>query len=468
LKYIDKTDHDFLGKVSIKVRVLIESEENLNLVRGLEKWVDLSFGPLLDDEYWKIVVNTDVMLLPYSVKEFRFRTSGVFSDAILNEIPVIATSESWVGDHVKRNEVGIVYKEGEIQDFYKAIKLLLKNYSHFKKNAEVFKTKWKEYHSISTFQTLIETNFKNNKELNEMEWASVVLQDIHKAHKSLINKSMKNRYLHNFSELELISSYRFSQRGDNQLVDVGAHEGGVTSVFTEKGWKVIAFEPEVNNRSVFLDKHADNPNITCIPKAVTDHSGDMIPFYTSDKHYGIHSIKPFHDTHSQASYEVETITLKDALNDCQIDHVSLLKVDTEGADFLALKGFDWKRFRPEMVMVEFMDDRSLKNFNYTHHDMATFMESKGYSCFVSEWSPIKGYGVKGQASEPHQWLRCVPYPLDHEPSWGNLIFVPKDDSGKFNLTLKKYLASLEKTVKTKHKKSLILKTKIFIKKTFFN
>src|SRR5690606_7429513 len=136
-------------------------------------------------------------------------------------------------------------------------------------------------------------------------------------------------------------------------------------------------------------------------------------------------------THHEASYFVETITLKHALEDNNIDHVSFLKVDTEGADFLALKGFDWVRLKPEMVMVEFMDERSIKNFNYTHHDMVKFMEGKGYTCFVSEWEPIKQYGIKGQIGEPHRWIQCVKYPFDHDPSWGNLIFVPKEDESKF-------------------------------------
>lgn len=112
-----------------------------------------------------------------------------------------------------------------------------------------------------------------------------------------------------FSELSLVDTFKFSTSDSRSiLIDVGAHEGGVTSTFVRKGWKVLAFEPEENNRSAFLSNHSSNPNIICIPKAVTDNTGDKIPFFTSDIHFGIHSIKPFHDTHHAASYEVETIT----------------------------------------------------------------------------------------------------------------------------------------------------------------
>ncbi len=271
--------------------------------------------------------------------------------------------------------------------------------------------------------------------------------------------------LNSFSEIKFILSYYLPSKNKEKriLVDVGAHEGGFTREFYDLGWRVLAFEPEENNRQVFLSKFDQNDKIQCVPKAVTDVSGNRIPFYTSEKHYGIHSIKPFHETHQSASYEVETITLKDALNENNIDHVSFLKVDTEGADFLALKGFDWDKSKPELVMVEFMDDRSMKNFGYTHHDMAKYMAEKGYTCFVSEWEAIKSYGIKGQISEPHQWVQCIKYPLDHEPSWGNLIFVPAKDVGKFERNLKKYLKYLKKGKNQNTFKYLIFRLKVFIK-----
>jgi FkbM family methyltransferase len=269
------------------------------------------------------------------------------------------------------------------------------------------------------------------------------------------------------NEFGLVQQY-FKGRDPGLFVDVGAHEGGIAAMFASLGWRILAFEPEKQNRESFLLKHASNQHVECIPKAVSDTSGDKIPFYTSEVHYGIHSIRPFHDTHQKASYEVETIALKDALEEHNINHVTFLKVDTEGADFLALKGFDWDRITPEIVMVEFMDHRSEKNFGYTHHDMARYMMDRGYACFVSEWAPIKQYGIKGQKGEPHQWLQCVPYPLDHEPSWGNLIFVPKGNEQIFERTLRKYLKSLKRGKKAKFRlRYFVLMARNLVRKYLF-
>lgn len=244
-----------------------------------------------------------------------------------------------------------------------------------------------------------------------------------------------------FSEHELIATYRF-RSNKPFLVDVGAHNGLVTRIFAEKGWRILAFEPERRFYAIFKHNLAEFKNVICISKAVSDVSGKTVPFYVSDKYWGVHSLKPFHETHRLA-YEVETITLNDALKELKIETVTLLKIDVEGADFLVLKGFDVKKYRPELIIVEFMDDRSRLHFGYTHHDVASYMKNRGYSTFVSEWEPLTEYSREGFPRPYRKWIQCTPYPLDHEPAWGNLIFVPERDKDKFITTVEAYLKNLK-------------------------
>lgn len=248
-----------------------------------------------------------------------------------------------------------------------------------------------------------------------------------------------------FSEEKLLAAYPFVAT-KAFLVDVGAHQGTVSAIFAQKGWQVLAFEPEAKNREVFQQKLAQFKQVDCIAKAVSDVTGNKVPFYVSNEHYGIHALKPWHDTH-QLAYEVETIRLDDVLTEKAIPSVTLLKIDIEGADFLALKGFDFKKYRPELVMIEFMDERTQPNFNYTHHDVVTYMKERGYITFVSEWEPIKEYGREGIKTPPHTWKQCIPYNVGHQPAWGNLIFVPEQDHQKFQATLDSYLKELKKIQK---------------------
>lgn len=243
-----------------------------------------------------------------------------------------------------------------------------------------------------------------------------------------------------FSERDLLLRLPYQTRDQQALVDVGAHTGGFVQPFAMRGWRVIAFEPEPSNYKGLCDRLEEFANVTCINKAVSEVFARGVPFYISEEHWGIHSLKPFHPTH-RPTLRVDTVRLDAILKDMQLDQVTVLKIDTEGADFLALKSFDFSRFQPEVVMCEFMDERSRENFGYTHHDMVAYMDSLGYATFVSEWAPIVEYARQGKPVS-HSFLQCVPYPLDHDPSWGNLFFVLSDQVVQFRKTLSAYLSDL--------------------------
>ena len=245
-----------------------------------------------------------------------------------------------------------------------------------------------------------------------------------------------------FSEIGLITTFVF-QAEHPVMVDVGAHHGSSSKWFATHGWRVLAFEPEPGNRAAFERNLDHMENVTCLPLAVSDVTGTEVPFFVSREHFGIHSLTPFHDTHERA-FNVSTVRLDDVLKEQEIDHVALLKVDVEGADFQALRGFDIDRFQPELVMLEFMDERTKPAYSYDHHDVAHYMTGRGYSAFVSEWAPINEYAREGVSTAPHRWLGCGPYPLDHAPAWGNLIFVPKARAADFEQTLKNYLEDLRR------------------------
>ena len=241
-----------------------------------------------------------------------------------------------------------------------------------------------------------------------------------------------------FSEVALLLKLNYPLNRKNTVVDVGAHTGFFAKPFAKRGWQVIAFEPEPNNYKEFCCNLQSFPDVVCIKKAVFDTSADRVPFYVSSEHWGIHSLKPFHSTH-RLEGTVETVRLDEVLAQSQIDHVTILKIDIEGADFMALRSFDFSRFQPEVVICEYMDERSEPNFGFTHHDMAAYMAHLGYVTFVSEYAPIVEYGRKGIATAPHKFLRCERYPLDSNPAWGNLIFVPQAQAEQFEQTLSAYL-----------------------------
>jgi FkbM family methyltransferase len=242
-------------------------------------------------------------------------------------------------------------------------------------------------------------------------------------------------------ELGLIIKYISNFNKKSTLIDVGAATGDFALPFAEKGWQVVAFEPEPQNFNDLVLNLQNFANVKCIAKAISDTSG-QVQFYVSSTHGGIHSLKPFHSTHC-LSLVVDAVRLDEILSDMRVDQVNVLKIDVEGADFMALKSFDFSNFHPDLIMCEFMDERSREYFGYTHHDMVAYMNRFGYATFVSEWGTITEYARDDRLTRPPKFLCCELYPLNHTPIWGNLIFIPNNQKEYFEKILSSYIIKLK-------------------------
>lgn len=205
------------------------------------------------------------------------------------------------------------------------------------------------------------------------------------------------------------------------MIDVGAHHGGSLLPYAYAGWKIIAFEPDPYNRSQ-LKKRAFSNRVLLQGDAVSDEEIEKVTFYASKESTGISSLSPFRDSHEKTA-EVRVVTLRSAMKRLNIESVNFLKIDTEGHDLMALKGFPWEVCTPEVVLCEFEDNKT-KPLGYDYKEMADYLVSKGYRVLLSEWKPIVAYGVS------HGWRSIKQYPCDltDERGWGNLVAIKDEES----------------------------------------
>lgn len=197
------------------------------------------------------------------------------------------------------------------------------------------------------------------------------------------------------------------------LVDVGAHCGDVTSRFLNLGWSVVAYEPDPSNRAQFEQRVGASPRVQLSSSAVSDKPAESAAFFTSSTSTGISTLSAFHDSHKPTAV-VGVVTLATDLPARQIDRVDFLKVDIEGFDFFALKGFDWA-YEPRFVLFEF-EDRKTVPLGYSLADSGAYLADRGYHLVYSIWEPIVEYGTL------HRWrgLSVTP-PGDAAVCWGNVL-----------------------------------------------
>mgnify|MGYP006054687531 FL=1 len=197
------------------------------------------------------------------------------------------------------------------------------------------------------------------------------------------------------------------------LVDVGSHFGAVTSVFLNMGWSVVAYDPAPANRERFERNVGSHDRVKLSPAAVSDKPAESVSLFTSQVSKGISTLAAFHDSH-QPTARVNVVTLAEDLRSRGVANVDFLKIDIEGFDFFALKGFDWT-YAPSFVLYEF-EDRKTVPLGYSLSDSSSFVAAHGYQLVYSVWEPIVEYGMR------HRWrgLFSTP-PSDIAVCWGNVL-----------------------------------------------
>ena len=130
---------------------------------------------------------------------------------------------------------------------------------------------------------------------------------------------------------------RLVRLGSNVL-DIGANIGFYTSLLSNSvgpQGHVHAFEPEPTNFQHLRTITADRKNVTLVPKAVSDHSGQLF-IYTSPK------LNVDHRAYEVVDYKeaipVESVSIDDYI--AGQFRVDLIKMDIQGYEFSALRGME--------------------------------------------------------------------------------------------------------------------------------
>jgi FkbM family methyltransferase len=163
-------------------------------------------------------------------------------------------------------------------------------------------------------------------------------------------------YAQNAEDAVLLRVFRDRQRG--LWIDVGANHpvnDSVTKNFSQMGWTGINIEPVT---SLFEALVQDRPNDVNIQAGVSDRSGSL-RFYRNDSNL---DLSTFNDELA-AEYrrrgdeilevEIPVTTLADICAEHVGDQaIDFLKIDAEGHELAVLRGHDFERFPPRVLLAE--------------------------------------------------------------------------------------------------------------------
>ncbi len=215
--------------------------------------------------------------------------------------------------------------------------------------------------------------------------------------------------------------------GRRHLVDVGAAYGSVAEVFLKDGWTADLFEPDPNCQRMLARLTADyGTSVRLFPYAVADQDREGVPFHQNVT-AGLSGLAPSPFGVTVQALAVRTVRLDNFLDANKIARVDLLKIDTEGNDFVVLESFNFERLSPLLVFVEYAYFFPGQN-QTTLRAAIDKMQRHGYAAVIFEYND-DGNFVRGSWNH-----RLVAIHLDNSripdrpQAFGNVLFYRSDDA----------------------------------------
>lgn len=130
------------------MRVPIGDEAFDRRVRLLEELdVRVVHGSLDDTTYLDLVAAADAAWLPYNPATFAFRTSGIFVDALILGVPVVAPVGTAIAEEIRAKNLGTTYTYDDIGSLTQAILEIVSRRSEYRAQLEKLAPAHRELYS---------------------------------------------------------------------------------------------------------------------------------------------------------------------------------------------------------------------------------------------------------------------------------------------------------------------------------
>lgn len=215
----------------------------------------------------------------------------------------------------------------------------------------------------------------------------------------LHKKIVSPKIYFSFSGVDSILENIFRNKNDGFYIDVGCQhpiKNNNTFLLHKKGWKGINIDLDKDNIDLFKSSrpHDDNFN-----KAISDVVKE-VDLYFYHKKSPINTIdkrtSDFQTAKVSSVKKVMTDSLDNIISKSKYNNrnFNLLSIDVEGHELNVLKGFDFDKYSPDVIVIEYLDLSApkieVKNLNVVNVidcEIYHYLISKNYTlvnCIYSD------------------------------------------------------------------------------------
>jgi FkbM family methyltransferase len=207
---------------------------------------------------------------------------------------------------------------------------------------------------------------------------------------------------------DVILARAFNHKTEGFYIDVGAmdpDEMSITRYFYDLGWRGINIEPDPRFFPRLVEARPRDVNL---PIALSSDTGRR-DLYVSEK-IGLTSLSPDrirkYGEIRQRSVTTETLA---AVCERYVEGaIDFLKIDVEGAEEEVIRGADWQRFRPKIVVVE---STAINSYEPTWHAWDPLLKRADYRLVYEDG--INRFYCRSESSDLAGAFRLPPNVLDN-------------------------------------------------------
>jgi len=212
----------------------------------------------------------------------------------------------------------------------------------------------------------------------------------------IFRNSKKSKHLGEFGEDIFVRRF-FKEYEKGTYVDVGSYhpiKGSLTYDLYKKNWSGINID--LSKISIDLFNIA-RPNDINLRAAITDYDGKTFYYENSP----INQQNSMIENPLAKKIEIDCFKLNTILDKNEIKKIDYLNIDAEGNDFKVISTFDFERFKPLLVSIEFNNydfDKLLES------DINILMKNNDYK-LISKFGVTCFYVKNNTVSNIHEMMR---------------------------------------------------------------